>query len=68
LWDPYFDIPIYGEMAFLSSEDEDRLMAHNEDHLLLDTMKHFGQAFAMGCLVVAKRTRESKRMWCFIKR
>jgi len=59
LWDPDFDIPTYGETTFLPSEDKDRLMARNEDHLLRDAMKQFGQAFAMGCLVVAK-TRERR--------
>jgi len=32
-------------------------MAHNEDNLLVDAMKQFGQAFAMGCLVKT-RTRD----------
>jgi len=29
-------------------------MVHDEDYLLRDTMKQFGQAFAMGCLVITK--------------
>jgi len=29
-------------------------MAHDENHLLCDTMEQFGQALAMGCLVVTK--------------
>jgi len=53
-------------MAFLPSEDKDRLMARAEDHLLRDTIKQFGQAFAMGCLVVAKmkdrRVAEDQRI------
>ena len=60
MWDPDFDIPTYGETTFLPSEDKDRLMARDEDHLLRDTMKQFRQAFAMGCLVVAnKRDRRA---------
>jgi len=55
LWDPNFNIPTYGETTFLPSEDKDRLIAHDEDHLLRDAMKQFGQAFAMGCLVVSKK-------------
>ena len=54
LWDPDFDVPTHGETSFLSSKDKARLMVHNEDYLLRDTMKQFGQAFAMGCLVIAK--------------
>jgi len=44
-------------------KDKDRLMAHDEDHLLRDAMKKFRQAFAMGCLVIAKtRTAEDQRV------
>jgi len=52
LWDSDFDIPTYGETTFLPSEDKDRLMDR-------DTMKQFGKAFAMDCLVVSK-TRERR--------
>jgi len=45
LWDPDFDIP--SETTFLPKEDKDRLMARDEDHLLHDAMKQFGQAFVM---------------------
>jgi len=41
-------------------------MAHDEDHLLHDAMNQFGQAFAMGCLVVvkmrARRAAEDQRI------
>jgi len=54
MWDPDFDIPTHGKTFFLPNEDKARLMVHDEDHLLHDTMKQFGQAFAMGFLVIAK--------------
>jgi len=66
LWDPDFDIPTYGEMAFLPSENKDKLMDNDEDHLLCDAIKQFRQAFAMGWLVVAKtrkwRAAEDQRI------
>jgi len=54
LWDPSFDIPTHGEPTFLPSDDKDWLIAQDEVNLYLDAMKHMGQAFAMGCLVVSK--------------
>jgi len=53
-WDPDFDVPAHGEAFFLPSEDRARLMVHDEDHLHHDTLKLFGQAFAMACLANAK--------------
>jgi len=53
-WDPNFDVPTHGETFFLPNEDRARLMVHDQNHLLRDTMKQFGKAFAMGCLVIAK--------------
>jgi len=54
LWDPSFDVPTYGEHAFLPSNSKDRLMALDEDHLFRDAMKQIGQTFAMGCLAISK--------------
>ena len=54
LLDPSIDIPAYFKKAFLPSEDNKRLMAFDEDHLVCDAMKQIGQAFATGCLAVTK--------------
>ena len=50
-------------------------MVHNEDHLHHDTLKLFGQAFDMTCLVDAKAkverkpmTKRLRRTWSFIRR
>jgi len=37
LWDPNFDISAHGESCFLLDKDRARLMAHDEDHLFLDS-------------------------------
>jgi len=42
LWDPDFDVPTHVETFLLPNEDKARLMAHDEDRLLCDTMKQFG--------------------------
>ena len=54
LWDPDFDVSAHGEAFFLPNKDRARLMVHDKDHLFHDTLKLFGQAFAMACLVDAK--------------
>jgi len=54
MWDPDFDVPIYGEVFFLPNEDRVRLIVHEENHLRHDALKLFGQTFSMACLVDAK--------------
>jgi len=59
--DPNFDISAHGESGFLLYEDRARLMAHEEDLLLLDTKKFIGQAFALAC-VTGIKARDKKNM------
>jgi len=54
LWDPNFDISKHGESDFLLDEDRTRLMAHDENLLLLDSKKLIGEAVALACVTGVK--------------
>ena len=54
LWDPILDAPTFLEKALLPAEERERLMAHDENHLVREAKRQFGQTFATSCLAATK--------------
>ena len=54
LWNPRLDAPTFLEEVLLSAEEKERLMTHNENHLVREAIRKFDQALATSCLGAAK--------------
>ena len=54
LWDQSLNAPTFLEEVLLPAEEKKRLMAHDENHLVREVIRQFGQALATSCLATAK--------------
>ena len=54
LWDPSLDTRTFLEKALLPTEERERLMTHDENHLVREAIRQFGQALARSCLTATK--------------
>jgi len=55
LWNPSLNVPTYLEKALLPNEDRERLMGYDENHLVREAIKQFGQAFTTSCLPLTRK-------------
>ena len=54
IWDPNLDAPSYIEEVMLHPEEMEKLVTHDEGHLIREAIRRFGQALATTCLATTK--------------
>jgi len=54
LWNPSLDATTFLEEVLLRAEEKEKLMAHDENHLVREAIRKFGQVLATCCLAAAK--------------
>jgi len=52
--DPSLDAPTFLEISLLPVEERERLMAHDENHLIREAIRQFFRALATSCLAARK--------------